>query len=394
MVIDRYAERIKSADTKKQHPNKVTRIAGLLYGLSFGASFALSIWGIEALILHSSMADLAFAKLAIGLPLTMVIGLIAGGIANITSSVILSIVIWAITCGAWGYLVGVMPYQGINYLTQLIDPRFTGLALIPFNYSAQIRTLIMVIITGFIGIGVGAAQSGTVQKVWDFATPEGKLRPRAWMPMLICIPLALLPAITAYELITKPFIIPHQEVNRLIVTTISGGIEKVKAEGLAYRTVELFGENFTTDYRIHFVNFYTSNDETLYTAYVDVNFDNGFVMRCATAGNYVTYCDNFSSKFAGWTSDIIYYAHTGEKTWLAEEHKKLDVNQATLAWLIDHSQAMTENYKVTRSAQKRGWILMTAVFDNGFSMQCRFHGLAPISVDQCTEVTTTSPSDS
>ena len=54
-----------------------------------------------------------------------------------------------------------------------------------------------------------------------------------------------------------------------------------------------YRENLSDEYETYFVSF-SSETGTWYSAYIDVVFEDGYVLRCVTVGDRVVYCDDFS----------------------------------------------------------------------------------------------------
>ncbi len=157
----------------------------------------------------------------------------------------------------------------------------------------------------------------------------------------------------------------------------------------SYRSINPFKEQFSDDFSVHFVAF-GGDRRSWHSAYVDVSFADGFLLRCATAGDTVIYCDDFSAKFEDWMKDLVQSGLTDERPWLDERVQYLSVDDTVLSWLDSHSASMGETYEVQMDSHQNGWIFMSAQFDSGFGMVCRFHSAAPIVVDQCMEVNKSS----
>ena len=353
---------------------------GTLYGLFLGLGFALFTWGYDALRLASSSANLPWAKLLWGLPLAVISGGLVGRLAAHSASAGISAALWAAAGALWGVLAGHIPFDGGNLAAWLTDRRLWGAVIFPYCHSAEVRTVLVVIISAFLGLIVGFVQSQAQEWVWDRATPEGRISPESWVVLCLCISLALPLAGTVEGLLNRPLRRPQQQVAELIELSLAGAQDAAEAQGVAYRAAAPFRADFSEQYVTHLVKY---DPETLYSAYVDVAFDNGFVLRCATVGKRVVYCDDFSKKFAGWMDDLIHAGLTGEYRWLDAPVRRLLVDDAVTAWLTEHHGQLEGSYEVSRTGQQGGWVLMAARFDSGFEMQCRFRGAAPIRVDQC-----------
>jgi len=370
----------------KQETRKLFVSAGTAYGLIFGLSFALLTWGYDGLLLASSAADLAWAKLFLGLPLAIAIGALTGRLAALSSSTAVFVTLWAMAGALLGIVAGHIPFDGGNLAAWLADRRLWGLGVFPYGHSAAVRTTLIVITGAGLGTAVGFVESLAVQWAWDRATPDDRMSGSSWAVLFVCIPLVLSLAAVVDGLVNHPVRIPQQKVGELIELAVAGAVEKAEARGLDYDAVKPFREMFSERYVVHLVEY---DLEALYSAYADVTFDNGFVLRCATVGNTVVYCDDFSRKFAAWMDDLVHAGLYGEYRWLSARWQSLAVDDTVVAWLDAHSDQLSEAYEVNRTGQRGGWVFMSARFDTGFEMTCRFHGIGPVRVDQCVEEETT-----
>ncbi len=387
MTGDRFS---KPIEFHEQRLRRLFVSAGTAYGLIFGLSFALFAWGYDGLMLASSAAHLAWMKLLLGLPLAIVIGGLAGRLAALSSSTAVFVALWATTGALLGAIGGHIPFDGGNLAAWLADRRLWGVVILPYGHSAAVRTTIVALLNAVLGAAVGFVESLAVQWAWDRATPDDKMSRRSWaVLLLVCIPLAFPLAGIVDGFINQPLRAPQQAVGELIKMAVAGSPARTKAQKASYRSIEPFREALSEQYVSHFVAF-SSDTGTWYSAYVDVAFDNGLVLRCATAGRNVIYCDDFSQKFATWMGDLVRAGLYGERPWLEAKMRRLAVDDTVLTWLAAHRDQLSETYQASRVGQQGGWVLMSARFDTGFEMTCRFRGATPVLVDQCLETSTSS----
>ncbi|MFQ6102066.1 MAG: hypothetical protein ACE5OS_12655 [Anaerolineae bacterium] len=374
---------------REQEVRKLLLSAGTAYGLIFGFSFALFTWGYDALLLASSTAHLAWTKLLLGLPLAIVIGSLTGRLAASSPSTAVSVTLWAAAGGLFGVIAGHIPFDGGNLAAWLADRRLWGVPILAYGHAAAVRTTLVVFINVALGTAVGFVESLAVQWAWDRATPDSMMSGGSWAVLLVCVPLALLLAVSIDGFINQPLRTPQWAVSELVRLTVTASPEVTEAQEASYRSIEPFREALSEHYVSHFVGF-GSDTESWYSAYVDVIFDNGFVLRCATVGKNVVYCGDFSQKFAAWMGDLVHAGLYDERPWLDAKMRRLAVNDVVVAWLAAHSDQLSETYEVSRDGQQGGWVFMSARFDTGFEMVCRFRGATPVLVDQCLETSTSS----
>jgi hypothetical protein len=376
-----------SAGSIQSHEHEASRLlsfARIAYGVLYGFAFALLVWGYDGRLLAASAAEQPWTKLLFGLPLAVIVGFFAGRLTARYSSMGASIVIWMSAHGLLGIIAGRIPFAGRNLAGWLADQRLWGVDIYPYERAALVRTILVVLINIALGVVVGVIEDRAVERAWDRTTPDDKMSWQSWLALLsICVPLALLPTATIDGFVNRPLRISQQVVGELVGLTVAGASkETIEAKGSSYRSIEPFREALSERYVNHFVTF-GSDTETWYSAYVDIAFADGLVLRCVSSGNTVLYCDDFSTKFAAWMEDLIRAGLYGERGWLDDKMKRLVVDDAVIDWLAAHGDQLSENYEVSRDGQQGGWILMSARFDTGLEMLCRFHGATPIQVDQC-----------
>lgn len=370
----------------EREASKLLSFVRTAYGVLFGLAFALSVWGYDGVLLVSSAAEQPWTKLLFGLPLAIIVGLLAGWLTARYSSTGVCIVVWMIANGLLGVIAGRIPFAGGNLAAWLADRRLWGIDIFPYERAAMVRTILVVLVNAVLGIVVGFFEDRAVEWAWDRTTSDDKMSWRSWVALLsVCIPLALLPMVSVDGFINRPLRIPQQVVGELVNLAVTGATqEMIGTREASYRSIEPFREALSERYVNHFVAF-GSDTEAWDSAYVDVAFDDGFVLRCVSSVKTVLYCDDFSSKFTAWVGDLVHAGLYGERAWLDAKMKRLAVDDAVVDWLAAHRDQLSETYEVSRDSQQGGWVFMSARFDTGFEMLCRFHGAAPIQVDQCME---------
>lgn len=146
-------------------------------------AFGLTSWGIDALALRDASVDLPWAKLAIGLTFSLVIGGLAGWLTALIDHAAVGTLFWGIAGIAYAWLVGHLPFEGLSALLRFTEPHLGNIAAYPFVESARVRTiLLMIIVGGLCALGGSLelvlldqssdASTGAVVLV-DLAWPEG-----------------------------------------------------------------------------------------------------------------------------------------------------------------------------------------------------------------------------
>lgn len=356
--------------------------AGTAYGLVFALTFALLTWGYDALQLSANGANLAWAKLALGVPLSLFICILVGNLAALVPLTAVSVALWAVAGTLLGLIAGHVPFEGRNLVVWLLDRRLWGLVVYPFGSSAAVRTTVVLVVGAGVGALSGLLEPLALDWAWDRATPRGRLSLGSWAVLLVCLPLTLLLTGATDEMINQPLRTPQTSVGGLISITLAGKAEEAEARGLNVAAVETFRGSFSEDFVTYLVSYDLSPPQI---AFVDAAFDNGFALRCRTVGNVVAFCDDVSSTYEGWMDDLIFAGMRGERRWMASPDPAITVEDRVVRWLQDHPSQLSETYELSRASQQGQFVFMSARFDTGLAITCRFRGTQPVVVDQCTE---------
>ena len=371
----------KEADEKEIRRLKM--IAGTGYGVIFAILFALFAWGFDGWNLYVSHADMAWVKLGLGLPIAVIIFAVVGFLSSLPSSSIIAILLWAIALGFISIVSGHLPFEGVSLYTWLVENRLWGEVISPFGYAASVRTTLVIISNVVIGAAVGFLETVAVNWAWDRSIGGRKMSTGSWLVLLVSLPLAFLAAMAVNGFIYQPLRLPQHVVHDTIQVGLHGTATESERTESSYRSIKPFLGNLSEGYESYFVEFSTETG-TWFSAYVDVRFDNGFVMRCVTLGKKLAYCGDFAESMSQWLDEIVTGSLNHTQPWEEEKWKSLAVPSNTVNWLYEHSDKMNSGYKWHWGDQYGGWFFVTIKFANGNQMECRFHGSVPIIMDRCT----------
>jgi hypothetical protein len=367
--------------------------AGTAYGVIFGFSFAIFAWGYDAYLLAESGAVLPWSKLAFGLPLSIVIGGLAGWLAALSPSIMVAVLVWSAASGLLAMIAGHIPFEGGNLVLWFVDERLWGETIFSYLSSAATRTTLMIFINVILGVLVGYLETLAIQWAWDRSSPDGRMTVGSWLALLVAVPLAFLPALTVNGFMNRPLRTSQLLVGEILDLSLAGvGEEDLGRESLeaSYRSLKPYLDRISDGYETYFVDF-SAETGTWYSAFVDVVFEDGFVLRCVTVGDKVIYCDDYSKRVEGWVGDLVRSGLSGERPWLEAKVRRLDVSESVIDWLAYHQEQLSANYEVQRESQQSGWVHIRVRFDTGFEVICRFRGAQPTVVDQCIETSTPAP---
>jgi hypothetical protein len=342
----------------------------------------LLTWGYDAFHLAGAEANLAWAKIVVGLPLSFAVCSLAGNLTAMIPYTAVSVALWAVAGVLLALVAGHVPFKGQNLVVWLIDRRLRGLVVFPYGESAAVRTTLVLIIGAGVGTVSGIVERLALEWAWERSTPGGSLSLRSWGALLVSVPLTLVLAGATDELLNQPLRMPQESVARLTSLTLAGKEEEADAKGMNVRQISRFRPYLSKDFTTHLVTFDLSPPQV---AFVDTVFDNDFALRCRTLGPKVAFCKDISSELEAWMADLIFAGLRGERRWMTSPEPQLVVEDSVTRWLQDHASELSESYDVCRAGQRGRFVFMGARFDNGFEIVCRFRGTQPVGVDECSE---------
>jgi hypothetical protein len=356
---------------------RIARMVGLGYGLVHALCFGLSVWGYDARILAHSRAELACAKLGMGLPLLLLIGAATGALAGKSDRAGVWVGAWMASGALAGIVVGEMPFAGYTLATWIVEPRLRGVNVYPMGPSAAARGTFVAVVTGCMGSAVGLAGYLLMERARGLAAPAGGVRGRRSLGTVLTLSLLLsvLPGLAGDEIIHRVLRIRQQTVH----TVISTG----PAEDLNYGEVATYRNRFSARYTLHLVDYDLGirGRET-----IDVAFDNGFAMRCQISGYGLAGCSPISPKFEAWMDGLIQEGlRGGLGPELASQAGRVSVDEGASRWLASQREYISDRYEISRDTQRGGWVIMSAHFDTGYVLNCYFRGDSPVIVDRCSE---------
>jgi hypothetical protein len=379
------SDAFQRSSSRGNYTRRLELTTGTAYGIIFGLGFALFAWGYDAWVLASNGAAIPWVKLLIGLPIAVVICGLAGLLGALPSSTAVTVALWAVIGGLLGMIAGHIPFEGENFGIWLVERRLWGETIFAYTDSALVRTTLIIIINVVLGAAVGFIEKLTLNWSWDHTTPGGRMSWRSWLVLFFNLPLAFLLAASVNGLINQPLRNPQQVVGKLLKLTLAGKAENNPSIEISYRSIKPFQDVISGQYESHFVAF-SSETGIWHSAYIDVVFDDGLVLRCVTSGEVVIYCDDFSQWVAEWVNELVRAGLYGEIPWKDARIKRLVVEDSVVLWLTAHRDQLSENYVAIRDGQQSNWFFERIRFDTGFEMLCRFSGTTPVIVDQCVEL--------
>jgi hypothetical protein len=199
------------------------------------------------------------------------------------------------------------------------------------------------------------------------------------------LPLAFLAASTIDGFIYQPLRLPQHVVHRTIQSALTGEVGNSEIMQSSYRSIKPFLDYLSDDYTSYFVKFSTETG-TWFSAYVDVRFDNDFVVRCVTLGDKLAYCADFSKKVDKWIGQLVDAGLNKTRLWEEEKMQSLVVPSDVEEWLHQNHPQMNSTYDWEFTEQYSSVFFVIVEFSDGSKMGCRFRGATPAVVDRCITV--------
>ena len=374
----------KAKPDQQQTLTRFVTGAGLRYGLVFGLIYGLTTWLYDALALSLASSDLFWAKLAIGLPASLCLGMLAGGLAARVPLAWGSYLIWISAGVLFAALSAHVPFEGVTWLVGLMDTRVNGLELFPFGISAAYRMVVLMGAGALAGFFTGIVQGFAVGWAWDRSTADNRMTVTAWGALLACAPLALALGISAEILFNAPLRLPQQQTYRVINFIMQGPrdpqalLSQGQREGFPYYPISLYRDSFTERFTQYLVEY---DAQTLASTYVDLAFENGFIFQCTTDdyGARVGYCGDLMEKYRDWMGRL------SRSDQMQCDNCGVPVDRAAQLWLEERRAKFSERFVITAEHGPGSVIFLTVRYDNGYSIQCRSHGRWPVILDECAE---------
>jgi len=357
------------AHFRDEEAQRTMQRAGVIYGVLYGLCFALVIWGPDALILSHSHAEMAWAKLAIGLPATLFITTVVGFWSGRSGRASIWIVLW-ISCAALiGIFAGAAPSTGLNLISWISEPRVRWIHTYPLGSAGRARMWFFTAIHAALGAWVGLLGRWVTERAWNLTPATGNLNPRTVTVLLWCIPLAIGAGSAGDDLINKDLRAGPVAVHSLIAGDSSPA------------SFERLGGQPSDRYVLHLVQ---HDLEGQYNTTVDAAFDNGFVARCTVFGSSVAGCQAISPQLEAWMNAIIQEILRGNPgTLIAEYTGRLSIRPEVLRELATQRTLLSEHYAIRKETQRAGVVVMSAEFTEQRVLTCRFRGAAPVVLDDC-----------
>ncbi len=250
---------------------------GLLNGALGGLALAAGAWCgqvITLLRLPLHMPVLLF-------PLTTLIlvwlGAVAGGLTAVLNRSWVGAPLWALAGYAMIEVIGHTPYEIQTWLIGLLDPRFAGMAIYPYQQAAQARLFVAGFFIFIVFVVLGLLQEYRLDGILSEIGPEGRLQLRGWLLLFAPLPLVMATGWIADQNVQHPWRIAPAMVAEAIRVgqTYSGDLFDLSQEsGFNYNAVKGLTQAMTARYVLHVAELEAHAVE------VTARFANGYAIHC------------------------------------------------------------------------------------------------------------------
>lgn len=264
---------------------------GVMYGLLAGLVFSLALWGYDATLLWGASVEYPWIKLAVGMPLAILIGGVAGWLTAQLDHGLVGFLSWGLAGVGYVWLGSHTPFEGVSWLVGWLRPELRGLDVYPFVESARVR---MIFLYPFVAILTGLG--GVLQ----LPIVEGALRSRyqagRYFALLALLPVYLAIGLLADNLINIPLREPLLGVDNRIQLRLQAEASGMPADEMrrrGLRVVETFGDLYHQPYRQLLGNY---DAESITEVNVILNF-NGVWGSCSVVAGSPGFCQLSTDRF-------------------------------------------------------------------------------------------------
>lgn len=357
--------------------------AGLGYGLSIGLLYCLFIWGYDLLANPNQPFLPVSMKILTGSLLTLAISGLTGFLVSFINNPFLPVLPWLFTGFLIGQVTGRASFMANDLIMWIFEPGFRDAIPWHLDHSAIVRIGIVSGIFVFIGMLIGLVEPLALDWAWDQSGDERILGKGGWEVLLFVTGVLSLCMTTSHNHLINLPLRKHQMLVARNVHRIQRG--NIDSDDSNIRALLPHKEDLDDPFTVHLVSF-DNTDPTWYTANVDLLFNNGFLLRCTTAGVKILFCYEFSGMYIDWMHDLLKLGLTIPNTNGRIEGNDLVVDDAVYEWLESNAEQIGGEYQLARKSVLNGKVIMNARFENGFEMECLFEEAFPVSLSLCDVV--------
>ena len=352
------------------------RRGGFWFGLIFGISYALTVWGPHAYFLLRHSAVVVWAEILLGLVLCGLFWAFTRFFSGFFRPVF-----WAML---WGALAG-FATPWIVWYSKGIGANLAGINL-DIVIGEAISTRLFFI--GFWGLGIGAfaglLERMLLPKAWDVSSSSEGFTTRSFAVLLFCLPLTILFGIVTNDYLHSGMEEGLQAAYNKILEIQSGESDPpliTWRHGKKIVEIESGWEWPDGEFQLHLADYET---ETMEEFFFDIDFEDGPTVRCKAYGSTIQVCGDLTDTLEQTMARIIQSGLSQDLESLWCEICDPYIRPSTILSLKELSPNFDAAYVFTTVSQRGSNIEMNAQFNSGFELTCLFKDEEPIVVESCS----------
>ncbi len=355
---------------------------GLLNGGLIGLALALGALGPGALVAGGAVAPLWYAGLVSGLIALVVLAGLTGWVTAFLRKTALSLLLWMAAGVGITTVLGHLPYEGNTLMAWLLDRRFWGLPLFPFSPAALARQ-VMAGFFIFLALAIlGLLYLHRLEGIADACTADQRLTARAWLLLLLPLPLLFGVGLIADNLAYQPVRRALGLTDQVIRTarTYDGDLFALSIErGVNYNAAAAVRHLLSPSYTLSIGEIELGAAGTVF---VVAHFDNGAWVNCRIVADQVSFCWDASPAYLRGLPALL----AGQTVADCPECT-VAVDAAARTSLEAQQARFAEPPQVHRLAQQGSYVWMRAESLAGDqAVDCLLQGITPVRLVECRAV--------
>jgi len=355
---------------------------GMWFGLIFGLSFALMVWGRYVYHLQRNQMVIPWVEIIAGLFLCSFIWGMVGYLSGFMKSagkVILVIALTSFATPWFVWLVKVLNENGVWFLN-----RHHWSFLIHLGDALQLRLFFIGLWGIVIGVFFAILLRWLIPYAWDFTNAKGRTTLKSLGVFMLCFPLTFLFSSITYDML-------HQDFQETLTGLYEGFMmmdpDNPERPFLTWSMGKTGLEKNPTwewpsgEFIIQLVDY---DADTLDKFFFDLIYGDGTAIRCQGGSGSMQFCGNVSSTYQQLMGILIQSVLNKKYDTLQCEDCDPHLSTEVILSLDALGSNFIGNYEIRKIAQYGGAVSMRAHFKSGYELTCRFRGEGPIVVDSCT----------
>ncbi|HET7091082.1 MAG TPA: hypothetical protein VFL17_20810 [Anaerolineae bacterium] len=373
-MSDEYVYRLsRDADTQ-EHGRASYRRLGLICGAAIGLGLALGAWAPDFVArldvpMQDNLPGIALGALALALLCAL-----AGRLSARIDRAAIDVLIWLATGAVSYFVIARAPYEVRTGLVGLLDSRFAGLPIYPYDGFGHGRAAFFVMLFFFL---LGITHAIRCEALRGSLGPRDRPTTQTRFLLAFHLAAALGVGLIADGAVNAPLRIAPQLVNEAIRTgrTYEGDLFELSRESsLNYNAISGVRDQMSERYTLQVGE--SDLVESL-TVIVVAHFDNGAWINCRVLADQLSFCYDASPPYLeGFRAFLTGESVAGCRGCALRVGEGMTLPPADLSGPL----------RITREAQWGSYVLMRAESPSGDAVECLLHGISPVTVERCAVV--------